>query len=178
VWRCLAGAGALVAAVTLALPAGTAAAPFGGLIAFHLALLAVLVLGALFDDGVGRVLRGVAAAAVLLVCPLVLLGGYEPPGGLPGWVVWVYPLAMALLLVGYGLLLTHRPSILIGVLLLGCWLAVGSWWGYRALRRVVTGLDHIALSLILFALAVLVSVGKSGFRSRWLPRGSGQSQRS
>jgi len=54
-------------------------------------------------------------------------------------------------------------------LILTCWLAGAAWWGYRALRQIIVGLDYIVLSLALFAVAVLVSLRKSGALSRHSP---------
>jgi hypothetical protein len=71
-------------------------------------------------------------------------------------------------LVGYGRLLGHWPSNAMAVLVLVGWLAGVGWRGYRALRQVVEGLDQMALSLALFAVAVLISLGKAGVLSRWL----------
>ncbi len=48
--------------------------------------------------------------------------------------------------------------------------AVGSWRGYCWLRQFVAGLDHLAVSLALFALAILISLGKAGILSRWIKR--------
>jgi hypothetical protein len=48
--------------------------------------------------------------------------------------------------------------------------AVGSWRGYCWLRQFVAGLDHLAVSLALFALAILISLGKAGILARWIKR--------
>jgi hypothetical protein len=45
---------------------------------------------------------------------------------------------------------------------------VAGWRGYCRLRQVVEGLDHLVLSLLLFAVALLISLGKSGILARWI----------
>lgn len=79
----------------------------------------------------------------------------------PPWAVEAYPFVMAALLTGYGLLLGHRPSLAMVVLVLASWFVVAGWRGYRGLRQVVVGLDYLVLSLTLFAVAVLVSLNKA-----------------
>ena len=66
------------------------------------------------------------------------------------------------MLAGYALLLGARPPLAGAGLLLACWLAAAAWRGYFTLRQFVRGLDYLALSLPLFALAVLISLAKSG----------------
>jgi hypothetical protein len=163
-WRCVVGSGGLVVVAVLTTGSSNLRTPIG----FHLALLAVLVLGAVFNDVLGRLLRIVGAGMVMVACLAVLFVWFDYPSTLPPWRLVAYPLAMTALLAAYGLWLGHRPSLAIAALLLTCWLGGVGWRGYRALRLVVVGLDYIALSLTLFLLAFLISVGKSGVVSRWL----------
>jgi hypothetical protein len=160
--RCLLGTAALVAVVALTLPAEAGPTAFRGWLAFQLALGGVLLIGAAFDDPLARFLRAAGAALVLPACLVALLGPPAPPPGLPPWVGAAYTLVMAALLVGYGLRLGHRLSLGVAGLLLTCWLAGAGWWAYRSLRQLIAGLDYIALSLTLFAFAVLVSLAKAG----------------
>src|SRR5262249_18406222 len=72
-WRCLLGAGGLVACAMIARgPIGAAShqAPA----AFHLMLISILVVGAAFDDRLGRFLRTSSAAAVLAGSLVVIAG--------------------------------------------------------------------------------------------------------
>jgi hypothetical protein len=46
------------------------------------------------------------------------------------------------------------------------WMAGAGWRGYLLLRQTVAGLDHMAVGLALFVVAVLVSLGKAGALSR------------
>jgi hypothetical protein len=80
--------------------------------------------------------------------------------------VEAYPLVLAGLLAAYGLLLRHRPSLAFAAGAVACWLAVIGWYSYWALRQVVTGLDYLAGSLVVFAVAILVSLAKSGILAR------------
>jgi hypothetical protein len=137
---------------------------------FHLALLAILLVGALFDDAVARRLRTAGATLVLFGCLAALFCAPEELGDIPPEAVVFYPLVMAVLLAGYGRLLRHLPSLALAVVALLCWLSTVAVRGYLSLRQVVAGLDQMALSLVLFAVAVLISLGKSGFLSRWLAR--------
>jgi hypothetical protein len=121
-----------------------------------------------FDDPFARTLRVVGALAVLLACLAALSLWFGPPAPVPQWAGAVYPLAMALLLGVYGLLLGHGPSFVVAALVVLSWLAVAAGKGYSALRLLVTGLDYLAVSLTLFALAILVSLAKAGVLARWL----------
>ena len=66
------------------------------------------------------------------------------------------------MIAGYGLVLGHRASLAAAGLMLASWLAVLGWRGYCALRQVATGLDYIAVGMVLFSLAVLTSMAKGG----------------
>ncbi len=160
-WRCLIGACCLIAAAMIALPdqRGTS---LRGPVAFHLVLLAVLGLGAAFDDALGRVLRSVGAGLVLLGSAVVMTTRLDPSRSIPSWAVTTYPLVLSALLAGYGVWLRHRTSLLASSLLLTSWLAAFAWRGYALLRQRITGLDFIAVGMLLFALAVLTSMAKGG----------------
>jgi hypothetical protein len=83
--------------------------------------------------------------------------------------VEVFPLVLAALLAGYGLMLGNRISQGSAAVLVLGWLASLSWLGYGWLRQLVAGLDYLALSLLVFVLAVLTSVVKSGVLARLAP---------
>jgi hypothetical protein len=174
--RCLLGAVGLVAVAALGLTEVTTAALLW-IIVFHLSLAAALLLGAAFEDRLAQILRLLVALLVFLAC-LVVMAGWPWPAELSAWGRIVYPLILGLLLLGYGLLLSHRTTWSVAALVLLGTLALASWWGYFALRQVVPGLDFLTLSLALFALALLVSLGKSGLLSRWLQTGPEQVSRS
>jgi hypothetical protein len=98
----------------------------------------------------------------LLGSLVVLTGRAEGTGAVPPWAIEIYPPAMALLIAGYGLRFGHRASLVMAGLILAAVLAAAGGRGYVALRRVVAGLDSIAVGLVLFGLAVLTSMAKGG----------------
>jgi hypothetical protein len=128
----------------------------------------VLLVGAAYDDILARLLRALGAVVVLLACVAALTGRIDIPADLPPWTGMAYPLALAGILLGYGLVLHHRISIGVATVVLAAWLGSTGWLGYRVLREVVVGLDYLAVSLALFAVAVLASLGKAGLLSRWI----------
>jgi hypothetical protein len=64
-------------------------------------------------------------------------------------------------------LLHDRPARTAAALALTGWLVAALGQGYWTLRQLVRGLDVIAVSLVLFAVAVLISLGKAGVLPRW-----------
>jgi hypothetical protein len=166
--RCLAGS--LLPALAISRAPSAEPAPYRVVVAYHLVLAAVGLVGAAFDDYLARVLRGVTAALAFLGCLAWLFIPVDVRWGLPPWAGAAYPLAMAAALVGYGLLLRHRPSLTVAALVVVCWLTMAGWQGYRFLRQLVLGLDYIVVSLALFAVAVLISLGKAGLLNRWVTR--------
>jgi hypothetical protein len=166
-WHSLLGGVGLAIAVTLALPEGAGTVPWRGAVAGHLVVLAVLIVGAVFKDDAGQLLRAAGSVLVFLACIAVSLGGLTIAAAqLPWWVVF-YPPVLAGLLAGYGGLLRCRFAYVLAALAGAIWLATTGWRGYAALRQIVSGLDPMALGLAAFILAVLISLGKSGMLSRW-----------
>jgi hypothetical protein len=161
-WRYLFGTCCLIAAGMVGRVGGEPL-PHRLPIGFHLILLTLLVLGAIFDDAVGRVLRNLATALAVLACLAVMTGRTGGAAeGLSPWVPWAYPLAMCLVLAVYGRLLGDGPSLCAAGLIFASWLIGFGWRGYCSLRHVVAGLDYIALGLASFALAWLTSLIKGG----------------
>lgn len=164
-WHCLIGSGGLVAAAGLIL--SEAAVPYSGLAVFHLAMLVMLIIGAAFNDALAHALRALGSALVLVTCLAAIFA--EPPPTIPEWLITAYPLALACLLAGYGWLLGEWPALLIAAFIPVCWLAIAGVRGYLILRLMIKGLDYLAVSLALFALAVLMSLIKSRLLSRRRP---------
>ena len=160
-WRCLLGAGCLAVSATVALPGTGGGVPRGPL-AFHLMLVAALVVGAAFNDALGRLLRNVGTGTALLGCLVVLTGQVDSTETVPAWALEVYPLAVTAVIAGYGYLLGHRTSLTVAGLILSFWLVAVGYRGYCSARHVVVGLDYLAIGMVLFALAVLTSVVKGG----------------
>jgi hypothetical protein len=161
-WRCLTGLG-LTALAALSLTT-----PLQEWIVFHLALIGVLLIGAALDDPLARFLRVAGSTLMLLACLIAMLGRFDDLASPAPWMIGLYPLLMAVLLAGYGRLIGQRFSLMAAVLVLTVWLAGAGWRGYCWLRQVVVGLDPILLSLALFGLGLLISLGKSGMLSRWI----------
>jgi hypothetical protein len=169
-WRCLFGALGLIAGLTIATAGDPQFAPFRWLLAYHLVLLSMLLIGASFDDELGRGLRSVAPVLATLIAVAVLLLPIRPPGNLPLWVLTLYPLVMAITLAAYGFWLWHPLTLVMSATLLGAWLMSIGWAAYRYCRQFVVGLDFIFLGLLVFPVAFAISLGKSGVLSRWYAR--------
>jgi hypothetical protein len=135
--------------------------------ALELGLVALLIGGARFGDVLGRAFRGAGALVVVGYGLAVLFAGVAPPESLATGPVEAFPLVLAALLAGYGLMLGHRLSQGAAAVLVVGWLASLGWLGYGLLRQLIAGLDYLALSLVVFALAVLTSLLKSGVLARW-----------
>jgi hypothetical protein len=171
--RCLVGAGCWVASVMIVLPAsGTGGHP--GPIAFHLALIAALAVGAAFDDRIGRSLRNIGTVLAVLGSLAVATGRVEPSGILPSWAMELYAPAMCILLAGYGFAIGHRMSLVSAGLILAAWLTAVGCRGYGSLRRIVVGLDYLVIGLLLFSMAVLTSMAKGGLQAGTIADRSGK----
>ena len=72
-WRCLLGAGCLIAAGMVGRPGG-APMPYRVPVGFHMVLLTCLALGSVFDDALGRWLRNLGMALAVLGCTVVMIG--------------------------------------------------------------------------------------------------------
>jgi len=130
--------------------------------------VAMLLIGALFDDVFAHWLRSAAAVLMVLAGLTTQFFALDLPTDLPVWIWQVYPLFVATVLGGYGWLLRHRLAQAGAVLVFTAWLVAAAWHGYFALRHFVRGLDYLVLSLAVFALAILISLGKSGLLAQWI----------
>jgi hypothetical protein len=167
VLRCLLGTAGVSAALGLGAPRPVGGSSLQWLVAFHTMVAGLLILGVVFRDGRGRVLRATGAFLVLQACLAATFGGGDLPLAVPAWAVAVYTPLVAAILAGYGLLLDRVSLVVAAVAVVG-WLSNAGWQGYGALRQILHGLDHITVSLALFAIAVLVSLGKAGKLRHWL----------
>lgn len=166
-WHCLAGG--LLAALAVSFELDAEAARYRGLLLFHLVLITCWIVGAAFNDSLGRTLRAVGAMLATARCLITLFDGIEWPWALPTWSTDVYVLVVAAVLVGYGVLLRHPVSIGAAGVVVLCWLGTSGWDGYRWVRRGIQGLDYIVGSLAAFVLAVVVSLAKAGLLFRRWP---------
>jgi hypothetical protein len=139
-------------------------------VAYHLVLVVVLVLGAMHKDELAEWMRHFGAGLVLLACLSAIFGQSKERLYAPSWMIAAYPLVLAALIAGYGVLTQHRLSLVVAAVTLLCWAAASGWQGYLVLRQMIAGLDHIAVSLVLFAVAILISLYKGGILSKWVAR--------
>jgi hypothetical protein len=166
-WRWLFAIEGLVAALAMVIPDDWLASPMRQVVFFHLVLFALLAVGAFFNNDAGLLMRVAGTALALFACTGVLFSARERFGDLPPWAPLFYPLVMAVVLALYGWLISHGFALGVAALIAVIWLARAGWGTYIALRQIVAGLDQIALSMALFAVAVLISLGKSGVLTRW-----------
>ena len=139
-------------------------------IGLHLGVASLLVLGALFDDGVGRLARRSGALA-LLVLGLDAATGHpfiwrSMPPGLIAW----YPLLIAALAWSFSFLVHDRLYLGSGAVSLAGWLVHSGGGTYGQLRKVVVGLDQIVWGMIFFLIAMTISLRKAGIWPRSLPK--------
>jgi hypothetical protein len=166
-WRCLAGALGLVAGLALAFPSDAGASAYRWPIMFHLAVVILFLVGTAFEDVLARVLRVTAGVLVLLAAMRVLLLPLTPPTGVPLLLIEAYPVAVACLLALYGVWRWHVPSLAIAATIFALWSLVSGWQIYRVCRQLVVGLDYLVLSMVVFMLAIGVSLAKAGVLRRW-----------
>jgi hypothetical protein len=169
-WQSLFGTACLVAGLTISL-GQTDSAGFQAVMAFHLALGSLMVLGALFDDALGRFLRRAGAVLLSLACV----------GAVPGdsWlcqltfvspeVVRVYPMILVVVATAYGYCFTSREFLLAATLSVAGWVALVGFRGYLQMRQFVAGLDRIAWGMAFFLLAAAISLAKAGLLRRPIP---------
>jgi hypothetical protein len=153
---------------------------FQGLIALHLALAALLALGALYDDPLGRFLRMTSAVLLTLASLLAVPG--DPWLSKLAFVspefVRVYPMILVVVAAAYGFLFGSRAHLHAATLSVAGWVTLVGVRGYLHARELVAGLDRIAWGMAFFLLATLISLAKAGLLRRWLerkPEGSDQS---
>jgi hypothetical protein len=150
----------------------TDSASFQVLFAFHLALLAILVMGAVFDDSLGRLLR--RSGAVLLTLASLLAVPGDP------WLcklafVWpeavrVYPMMLVVIATSYGFLFGSRAHLLAATWGVSGWLVLVGLRSFLEVRKYVAGLDRIAWGMGFFLLAMMISLAKAGLLRRWIER--------
>jgi hypothetical protein len=139
-------------------------------IALHLGVASLLVLGALFDDGVGRLVRRSGALA-LLVLGLDASTGHPSiwPSMPIGLIAW-YPLLIAASAWSFSFLVHDRIYLGSGAITLAGWLVHSGGGTYAQLRKVVVGLDQIVWGMFFFLIAMTISLRKAGIWPRTMPK--------
>jgi hypothetical protein len=89
--------------------------------------------------------------AVAVRYPLVV-------NSLPERLLAWYPIAIAVTMVAYGLLMRDRRYLGVAAASLAAWLAYSGMQSYQQLRRILTGLDQIAWGLLFFLIATAISL--------------------
>ncbi|CAN5873210.1 hypothetical protein BH23PLA1_BH23PLA1_27700 [soil metagenome] len=168
-YRCLIAAGCVSLAVSAALPAAWSPAE-RFVVALHLLLAGTLAIGAVFEDGLGQLLRRLGAGGLLLAILAGVIAEPRPFGALPSEVLRAYPILMTLISAGYGAMLGDTLYLRVAAGGLLGWLAMVGGRSYAALRQVVGGLDQISLGLAFFLLAAGISLWKAGMIQKWLTR--------
>jgi hypothetical protein len=164
-FRCLVAVGFLTASAWVV--AIERAGPIAPAVAFHVAMAGMLAVGAIFDDGIGRSLRVLGATFAAVAAATAATGRFDSTSAVPGWTVQVYPVAVAIGVACYGVLLRHRPSFFAAAFAACAWCAGLGWRAYAGLRQTVVGLDAIVLGLVLLAVAQLISLAKAGLLPGW-----------
>lgn len=159
--RGLFAAACLVAAATISLPERWSRFDHV-VVGYHLTVIALLLIGAVFDDPQGCWSR--RAGAVLLLCSSLasLLAGPEAFPGIAVEVVLGYPLAVIAVALVYGTLVREPWFQATARACAGFWLATVGWRGYLVLRQLLAGLDLIVWGLLSFLVAAAISLRKAG----------------
>jgi hypothetical protein len=160
-WRCLLGAQGMALTVGLLLPEAVWLKLRLAIVA-QLGLVGALVVGAAFYDKAGRLIRNLAAWGMVISVVLESVGLGPLAGEVPAWLLWSYSLIMAVILATNGIMFRHRLSIALAMVAAFMWLASLASSVYLALRDSIAGMDHLLWSLVLFIVAVLISVMKAG----------------
>ncbi len=164
-WRAVIAAACLVASL-VSLPGDSWTMDQKIAATIHLTILAQLTLGAIFKDELGENLRQFAALFLMLTSLAVLAGEPHLRAGIPPALLRGYPLLIAMIAAGYGVLVGGWAFFgIAGAILAGLLLIFGSK-GYLLLRQQVSGLDRISLGLASFLIATLISLWKAGVPRR------------
>jgi hypothetical protein len=131
-------------------------------IALHLALLALLCVGAMFDDRAGRISRRMGAFALALVALLSILRVPHAEPVLRSDLAAAHILCLALVSCLYGRMLRDRAYVRSGAVIIAVWLVYFGVDTYRRARTVIPGVDQIALGLVSFVIAMSISLRKLG----------------
>jgi hypothetical protein len=131
-------------------------------IEFHLAVGSLLVLGALFDDELGRLARRSGALALLVLGLDAATGHPRIWPTMPPALIGGYPVLIAVSAWSYSFLLRDRLYLGSGAISLTAWLAHSGWGAYDHLRKIVVGLDQIVWGMIFFLVAMAISLRKAG----------------
>lgn len=160
----LAAACLVIATARASIDLGTAALAWP--IALHLAVAALMLIGVIFEDGPGWDARRAGTAALVLMGLDAATGTPRIWPAMPPDLVGWYPLLIAAWAGIFRLLTGDRRYLIAGGISVAAWMGHSGWQAYAQLRRVLVGLDQIAWGLLLFALAMAISLRKAGLWPR------------
>jgi hypothetical protein len=173
-WR-LRRSGDVVAGLCLSLVSASAAGQgtwlggLHGILPVHLLLAILLGAGYWYQDQTGRYARQAAVTLAVILASMAALGDPSFLTDVPVWARMHYPLAMAVLLAGYGHATKDVWSYAgAAAAAVGCVDYSGRVYVY--LHDRVPGLSKLAWGALFFLLAALISLLKSGLRPAWLRR--------
>lgn len=170
-WNLLRGSASLAAVIALVVPLSEPPlSELRGAIFLHLTLLAMLALGAVFNDTNGLTIRRCGAAFILVLSLAGMHQGFLQQEMPPALTI-IYPLCMGIVLAVYGHLLRDSWIVAMAAIVLGYWVLKFGWMLFRSVRGMIRGFDYLVAGLAFFLVAVLVSLGKSGMMSRWIDSG-------
>jgi hypothetical protein len=136
------------------------------IIALHLSITAMLVIGVVFDDWLARLARICGALALLV---LGVIASADSPmiyiTMSPAIATW-YPLFAIALTWSIGYLMRDRFYLGCAALNLAAWLVYSGSEAYRRLHTVVAGLDQIFWGMVFFLIATAISLTKAGICTR------------
>jgi hypothetical protein len=147
---------------------------YHGAIPWHLGLLAILVVGAVFKDWFAKFVQYCGVGAILLAGLVAVTAPPASLGNPPAMLLASYPIFAAVVAAVY-VWLASCPEYLwavAGNALL--WIVHGGWLGYQQLRHSVKGLDQIALGGVFLVVALAISLSKAGLHRQWLRRPADQ----
>jgi hypothetical protein len=139
-------------------------------ITVHLGIVAVLVLGAIFDDELGETLRACGACLLVGASVSILSGEPRIREGIPTTLISVYPAGIAVIALIYGRLVGGWPFYAVSGSIAMVLSVIFGGRFYVALRQHVSGLDRIAWGLASFLVAAIISLWKAGVPQRWLAK--------
>jgi hypothetical protein len=151
---------------------GTAQQAYGAAAMFHLGLLTLMAAGVLIPDQFGRFLQ--AIGALMLVAGGGVAVGAQFVPELYGRLAWAepfvawYPWAAIAAAVVYVYLGRNRGYYAAAGVIAAAWLVPTARDLYQVLREIMVGLDYVLVGLLVFAVAMLVSLSKVPAVQRWL----------
>jgi hypothetical protein len=161
-WRTLLGSCLLLAALTVALERTWFTSEHGAL-PVNLLVAILLGIGLRFDDWFSRVVGRLGAALALALVCVIACASHGWLGDFHIWIQTFYPLSLVVIVASYGRLRHDRWCMASAALSSSVWTAVFATRGYEQLRPFLVGLDQLALGVLFFVLAALISLRKAGW---------------